>query len=222
MPALRLIAALLLLSSCRQHGGLVSLATPEVRLIPDELVGTWRAPDALRCVTSGEQRPTRFAWPYVFTVDTFPRGWRRAGNLSLVGVPDLACSDAPPDTLGYVGTLVGLGGRRLLEFRVRNIDESMVIPLFIWMRLGTRGDTVFLERLDTDSLGAWLERSPSLTPHRVLDDDNWDEGGTVVLTGDAKQLQDFVRKAFARPAMVSPDTLVFIRDRPEHSNPPPS
>jgi hypothetical protein len=55
----------------------------------------------------------------------------------------------------------------------------------------------------------------------VLDDADFFEDGTLVLTGDAKQLQNFVRKAFAKPSMVSPDTLVFVRARPEPDGPPP-
>lgn len=219
MRALRLIAVALLLSACRRYGSMVSLATPEVRLPPDELVGTWRAPEALRRGSNGEQPSTRLTWPYVLTVDTTPDGWG-AADLSIVGVPDFTIAGKEPETQAFLGTLVRLGGRRILEFRVEHTGD-MAVPLMAWLRLDTRGDTVFLEHLDGDSLAAWLERSPSLTPHRVLEDGTLFVGSTLVLTGDAEQLQDFVLAAFANPAMVGRDTSVFVRDRPELGGPPP-
>lgn len=219
MRALRLSAVALLLSACREYGSIASLATPDVHMQADEFVGSWRAPDELRCRNYSGGSGTRFALPYhMFAVAT-----TAAGDLRMVGVPDPTCEAQATDTLEYRGSLVRLGGQSMLEFRVERDDPSTHVPLFQWLRLGTRGDTVFLEPLFTDSLAAWLERSPRLTPHRVSDADRDEHGrGTLVLTGDAKQLQDFVRQAFASPAVVHLDTLVFVRDRPERRGPPRS
>jgi hypothetical protein len=213
------ISIALLLGACREYGSIASLATPDVRGPADEFLGSWRAPEALRCRNYNERNGTRFALPFhVFTVDTI-----MAGDLRMVGVPDPACAAQATDTLEYRGSLVRLGGRTTLEFRLERDEHSMLLPLFQWMRVGARGDTIFLETLFTDSLAKWLARSPGLTPHRLSDSGkDLDGNGTLVLTGDAKQLQDFARKAFANPAVVNSDTLVFVRDRPERHGPPRS
>jgi hypothetical protein len=72
--------------------------------------------------------------------------------------------------------------------------------------------------LNGDSLEAWLVRSPKLTPHRISSEAPGREGSRrLVLTGDARQLQDFVRRAFSTRGMAFPDTLVLVRDRPAGS-----
>ena len=92
------------------------------------------------------------------------------------------------------------------------------MPLLQWLRLTARADTIFLEALSADSLAAWLERVPTTTPHR-LSATGHDEHGraTLVLTGDAAELRRFVRRAFADPAMIYPDTLVFVREPPDRA-----
>lgn len=213
------LAALLGLGGCRDYGSIASLATPDVRLSPEEFLGTWRAPDALRCRRQDQFDGARFALPFhVFRVDT-----TLEGQLRMVGVPDPTCEVPADDTVEYRGTLLRLGDRRFLEIRAEAPVPFATVPLFQWLRLGVRGDTVLLEPLWADSLGAWLARAPGVTPHRVSEAQRDQRGqGTIVLTGDPTKLKAFVRKAFANPAMRFSDTLVFVRDRPDLRGPPRS
>ena len=75
-----------------------------------------------------------------------------------------------------------------------------------------------LEALLGDSLMGWLQRSPTLTPHRfsppsrgfTTEDSRLER--RLVLTGDSQQLQSLARRAFAARSMVL-DTIVLVRDR---------
>ena len=209
-----IVLAFVLLAACREYGGVASLATTDTRLAAAPWFGTWRAPDALRCRRGDPDEETRMALPYhVFTVDT-----SYAGELRMVGTPDATCETPAVDTVEYRGTLVRLGEARVLEFHTERDDHSSLVPLLQWLRLTARADTIFLEALSADSLAAWLERAPTTTAHR-LSATGHDEHGhaTLVLTGDAAGLRRFVRRAFADPAMICPDTLVFVREPPDRA-----
>jgi hypothetical protein len=212
-------AWLFTLAACGDYGSVASLATPDVRVPPAEFLGTWGAPADLRCRNADQSEGTRFALPFhVFTVDTTP-----AGELRMVGRPDRSCEVPAADSVEFRGAVVQLDDRRFLEFRKAGQTGSATAPLFQWMRLGVQGDTVFFEPLSGDSLGAWLARSPKVTPHRISGAKSGAPGqGDVVLTGNAAQLKTFVRQAFENPAVRFEDTLLFVRERPERRGLPRS
>jgi hypothetical protein len=215
MRSSRWLVAALLIGGCRPYGSIASLATPDVRTSAVEFAGRWRAPDAMRCRPPGaDGGGGRWSSTGAFEVLGDSTGWLR-----VTAIADTACpaeeSDRS-DTLRYNGAIIRLGAARLLELGLSDegLDETL-LPLKQWHRITHVGDTLFLEHLNGDSLEAWLVRSPKLTPHRISSEAPGRDGSRrLVLTGDARQLQDFARRAFSTRGMTFPDTLVLVRDRP--------
>jgi len=218
MRLLRLALVTLLVCACRPYGSIASLATSDVRASSLEFVGRWRAPDMMRCrPPSADGGGSRWSSTGAFEVLGDSTGW-----LQVAAIADTACPVEErdrSDTLRYNGAIIRLGAMRLLELGLSDegLDETL-LPLKQWHRVTHVGDTLFLEHLNGDSLEAWLVRSPKLTPHRISSEAPGREGSRrLVLTGDARQLQDFVRRAFSTRGMAFPDTLVLVRDRPAGS-----
>jgi hypothetical protein len=215
MRSVRWLVAALLISGCRPYGSIASLATPDVRTSAVEFAGRWRAPDPMRCRATGAGGGSRWSTTAVFEVRGDSSGW-----LQVQSTPDAACPVAGNDfndTLRYRGSLVRLGAMRLLELSLSDdaLEESL-LPLKQWHRITHVGDTLFLEQLNGDSLEAWLVRAPKVTPHRISSEAPGRDGSRrLVLTGDAKQLQAFARRAFATHGMTYADTLVLVRDHPD-------
>ena len=216
---------------CNGYGSPQSLATAENRLVGTELVGRWQCPaDDEDC--DGDSHEVD--WLEVRRRNAgIEITWQRAAHHdSFVGYDSLdrrVHIDVPRDTTTSVfrGNLVRLGPDTILEFTAALPQQSLetvpVIPVYTWVRVHVRGDSLIVEALDGERLVRRLEQEPgAMRPFRILRSDRQDAGPDVIAValGSRADVERFVRRAFADPSLLQQARAVLVRERVRHGSEP--
>lgn len=208
--------------ACNGYGSPQSLATAGNRLAGTELIGRWQCSvEDENC--DGDVRETD--WLDVRRRDDeLEIAWKRAIHRdSFVGYDSLDRRlhvDLPLDTTTAVfsGHLLRVGPDTILELTAalprQSLETVPVIPIYTWVRLHLRGDSLSLEALDGERLVRRLEQRPDdMRPFRILRSDRPDAGPDVlaVALGSRSDVERFVRRAFADPALLQRERAVLVR-----------
>ena len=208
--------------ACNGYGSPQSLATADNLLAGAEFVGRWQCPtDDDNC--DGDTREVD--WLEVRRAHAgLEIIWQRATHRdSFVGYDSLDRRlhvDLPRDTTATVfsGHLLRVGPDTILELTAalprQSLETVPVVPIYTWVRLYLRGDSLSLEALDGERLVRRLEQRPDdMRPFRILRADRPDAGPDVlaVALGSRSDVERFVRRAFADPALLQRERAVLVR-----------
>jgi hypothetical protein len=208
--------------ACNGYGSPQSLATADNRLAGTELVGRWQCPmEDDDC--DGDTHEVD--WLEVRRRNAgLEIAWKRAAHRdSFIGYDSLDRRlhvDVPRDTTTAVfsGTLLRVGPDTILEFTAALSEQSLetvpVIPLYTWVRVRVRGDSLTVEALDGERLVRRLEQRPGdMRPFRILRSNRPDAGPDVVAValGSRAEVERFVRRAFADPGLLQRERAVLVR-----------
>jgi hypothetical protein len=213
--------------ACNGYGSTQSLATTGNRLGGAEFVGRWQCPaDDEDC--DGDTH--ELDWLEVRRLnDELEIAWKRAAHRdSFIGYDSLDRRlhvDGPRDTTTAVfsGHLLRVGPDTILELTAalprQSLETVPVIPIYTWVRLRLRGDTLAVEALDGERLVRRLEQRPDdMRPFRILRSERPDAGPDVlaVALGNRSDVERFVRLAFADPALLQRERAVLVRGPGRH------
>jgi hypothetical protein len=226
-PDLLLFLCLPCWIACNGYGSPQSLATTGNRLGGVELVGRWHCPaDDENC----DGDTNEVDWLEVRRRDAgLEIVWKRAAHRdSFVGYDALDRRlhvDLPRDTTSAVfsGDLLRIGPDTILELTAALPQQSLetvpVIPIYTWVRVHVQGDSLSLEALDGERLVRRLEQQPGdMRPFRILRSDRSDAAPDVIAValGNRADVERFVRRAFADPALVQQARAVLVRGPVRH------
>lgn len=226
-PDLLLFLCLPCWIACNGYGSPQSLATTRNRLGGAELVGRWQCP-ATDDNCGGDAH--QVDWLEVRRREAgLEIAWKRATHRdSFVGYDSLDRRlhvDLPRDTTTTVfsGTLLRVGSDTILELTAtlprQSLETVPVIPIYTWVRLHLRGDSLSLEALDGERLVRRLEQRPAdMRPFRILRSDRPDAAPDVIAValGSRADVENFVRRAFADPALLQTERAVLVRGPIRH------
>lgn len=208
--------------ACNGYGSPQSLATADNRLAGAELVGRWQCPaDDENCDGDAHEHD----WLEVRRRnDGLEIAWKRATHRdSFVGYDALDRRlhiDVPRDTSTTVfsGNLLRVGQDTIVELTAALPQQSLqtvpVIPIYTWVRVHVHGDSLLVEALDGERLVRRLEQRPGdMYPFRILRSDRPDAGPDVIAValGSRSDVERFVRRAFADPALLQQERAVLVR-----------
>ena len=207
--------------ACNGYGSPQSIATDGNRLAGAELVGLWHCPDTnADCSDDHESH-----WLDVRRRDSVleVRWMRAAIRDSFVGYNETGGrlhADRLPDTTRttFTGHLLRLGRDTILELTADLPDQSFetvpVVPIYTWVRVHVQRNAVRLEYLDGERLIQRLETRPEgMRPFRILRSPGREPNPDVIVLalGSRSEVERFVRRAFADPALVIVDSIVLVR-----------
>ncbi|HEX5635295.1 MAG TPA: hypothetical protein VFX50_18755 [Gemmatimonadales bacterium] len=207
--------------ACHGYGAPQPIATRDNRLAGTELLGRWQCPpEDANC----DGDPHQVSWLEVDRRDSTLRVvWKRAAiRDSFVGYDSLdrrVHVDLPGDTVAvtFEASLLRVGRDTILEFTGVLPEQALTtvpaIPLHTWVRLHPRRDSVRLDVLDGERLARQVAARPDdFGPVRILRSPPPASRDVIVVAlGGRAEVERFVRRAFADPALLVPGAFVLVR-----------